>query len=640
MRVGENTIRLGNIVLKMEVDAANVGMYQQGFQIEKRKVFKELSAGVVVKVYRLEMHKLVNNKLVVYSQLLDVKSGKVSRVTIKMAKDLNDAKKDFSAKVYGRNKAGYVDCTDSVVGMNSASSGALQSVPVMPVIQKANSSKVTKSDKGQGSKKAVATSGSASSGTKKDSKATGGKSATVGKTSNSSGGTSKVSSTNGGSSNTSGNALASVVTDANGVQILKRESLNFFNPQNNNNKFYIIELQQLPDGDFEVSGTYGRVGTEGTVFEKKYSSLSVAESEYEKKLNSKLAKGYVKVKLATHSLGSNANKLTVDSNVVKTTSSKSTLDSQIQKLVTQLYDEANKAVSMSLSGSISSDIKAPLGNLSPGAIAEGREIINDLGDAIKKGYSSQIERLSIQYYNKIPRIMPANLRIDRSWILGTNEKLNEELDTLQLYEDTLRMLPAMVSHDTDAKYVGLHCDIRHVTDSKTLEYVRKKVCNSIASNHHYSLEVINVYEINQHNAPKFDSSPGNVRNLFHGSRSCNLVGILSSHLKMPNSLPNVQKTGAMFGPGIYFASESSKSFNYSDCRFGGGRNKYDTAFLFIVEVALGKIKKVDRATNFMEPPAGYDSVKGCKGISLYNDEYIVYKENRARIKYLVELKKI
>jgi len=134
-----------------------------------------------------------------------------------------------------------------------------------------------------------------------------------------------------------------------------------------------------------------------------------------------------------------------------------------------------------------------------------------------------------------------------------------------------------------------------------------------------------------------DDSVGNVRALFHGSRSANLPGILSSHLRLPKNLgKNVVITGAMFGPGIYFASQSTKSSQYSCSRFGGTRNKYPTAFMFIADVALGKMYEVEDSHYFLEPPKGYDSVRGIKGQSLLHDEFIIYRENRQALRYIIE----
>lgn len=154
--------------------------------------------------------------------------------------------------------------------------------------------------------------------------------------------------------------------------------------------------------------------------------------------------------------------------------------------------------------------------------------------------------------------------------------------------------------------------------------------------------MVNVFEVNMKNAPRFDDSCGNVRRLFHGSRSANMVGILSAYLKLPYHLGSgVIKTGAMFGPGIYFAHDCTKSANYSFGTWAGRPNKHKTAFLFICDVALGNVYKVDAPHNFHQPPPqGYHSVMGCKGRFLLNHEFIVYRPEQVRIRYVVEVEKV
>jgi hypothetical protein len=51
--------------------------------------------------------------------------------------------------------------------------------------------------------------------------------------------------------------------------------------------------------------------------------------------------------------------------------------------------------------------------------------------------------------------------------------------------------------------------------------------------------------------------------LFHGTRSVNVHGILREALRLPKQLVGVVLTGAMFGPGLYFADDWKKSAGYT-----------------------------------------------------------------------------
>jgi poly [ADP-ribose] polymerase len=225
---------------------------------------------------------------------------------------------------------------------------------------------------------------------------------------------------------------------------------------------------------------------------------------------------------------------------------------------------------------------------------------------------------------------------DTDWVLNTNEKINKEMEVLDLYEDALNVLNKQFC-SIDEQYKNMNCEIKNVTD-KQMEYIKDKINKSYADNHNFKLNVLNAFKVNQKNAPDFDDSIGHNVNLFHGTRSENVLGILSSNLKLPNTLNGVHKTGAMFGPGLYFANNCTKSANYS---FGYWSNSnYKKGYLLICKVALGNVYEVEQSQHFNKAPNGYNSVKGKKGRYLYNNEFIVYNENQVKIEYIVEVEKI
>lgn len=430
--------------------------------------------------------------------------------------------------------------------------------------------------------------------------------------------------------------------------VVERVSLNFFDPSVNSNKFYIAEVHQSNAGlGYRFFVNHGRVGANGAPKSEPQPSLQAALTKFQQKVHEKLRKGYVKVDLATVTAGSaqGANKINADAlkGVIDTSKVQrsSNLPSAVAQFVKQIYEEANQAVSLSLTGSAKTDIATPLGNLGINGINKGREILNYLARAVRTTNMPMIERLSIEYYKIIPRKMPSDLRKDTSWVLNSHARISKEMDILDLYEDALRMLPVMGISDLDAKYMALNCDIIPVTDPETMAYISHKVTSTVAPNHNYKLRVLNAFQVNQKNAPPFNPRGiHNCRHFFHGSRSANIVGILSSYLKLPSDLgSDIIRTGAMFGPGIYFASESSKSFNYSMGTWAGRPNKYKSAFLFICEVAMGEVYKTTSPQYFTKPPVGYHSVMGCKGPHLLNHEFIVYDPQQVRIKYVVECEK-
>lgn len=130
-----------------------------------------------------------------------------------------------------------------------------------------------------------------------------------------------------------------------------------------------------------------------------------------------------------------------------------------------------------------------------------------------------------------------------------------------------------------------------------------------------------------------------VRYLWHGSRNENWLSIMENSL-MLNPVSAV-RTGAMFGPGIYFAPSCEKSWNYTSFRgsyWASGRS--NTAFMGLYECAYGNPYVVQSAGCYSLSDLdarGRDCVHayaGCSG--LRNEEIVFYDEAAMCIRYLVE----
>ena len=148
--------------------------------------------------------------------------------------------------------------------------------------------------------------------------------------------------------------------------------------------------------------------------------------------------------------------------------------------------------------------------------------------------------------------------------------------------------------------------------------------------------------------------------LWHGSRLTNFVGILSQGLRI--APPEAPVTGYMFGKGVYFADMSSKSANYC---FTSPEN--NTGILILCEVALGNCNEkmhadylasnlpqgkhstkgvgrtAPKPSNFQSLdgviiPMGPGQQTGIVGCSLLYNEFIVYKIEQIKIKYLLRTK--
>ena len=143
-------------------------------------------------------------------------------------------------------------------------------------------------------------------------------------------------------------------------------------------------------------------------------------------------------------------------------------------------------------------------------------------------------------------------------------------------------------------------------------------------------------------ADQSEYAKANTALLFHGTRSVNVSGILRESLRMPKNLVGVVITGAMFGPGLYFADDWKKSAGYTSLKNsywsrGSGSVAGREAFMFAADVVLGTPHVAPTWKGFTAPPKGTHSVYGKAGnAGLQNNEFIVYNTQQSKLRYLVE----
>jgi poly [ADP-ribose] polymerase len=222
-------------------------------------------------------------------------------------------------------------------------------------------------------------------------------------------------------------------------------------------------------------------------------------------------------------------------------------------------------------------------------------------------------------------------------VIDNYHKLNEKKDLLGVMDSVVRVQNDL-ENTLEEKYKALNIKLKAIS-SRTKEYKRivDSIKNSQGHNHHFNIQVQDIFQVEDMvGFDTFNPKSVSVKELFHGSRNENILSIMQSGLKIkPKSAIH---TGSMFGGGIYFADSSSKSANY--CWGFNGSVRQDSNYLFVCDVATGKIKEYeDSQPHLFSAPRPYNSVMGKKGRSLVHNEYIVYKESQVKIKYIVEFKK-
>lgn len=130
---------------------------------------------------------------------------------------------------------------------------------------------------------------------------------------------------------------------------------------------------------------------------------------------------------------------------------------------------------------------------------------------------------------------------------------------------------------------------------------------------------------------------GNIKQLWHGTRTFNVLSILKSGLVVPKSAPGstFAITGRMFGDGLYFSDQSTKSLNYSQGFWDRTSPRDNKCFMFLADVAMGKEYTPSRPEQHI--PRGYDSMLAKAGKSgVLNNEMVVYRLGQANLRYLIE----
>lgn len=462
----------------------------------------------------------------------------------------------------------------------------------------------------------------------------------------------------------------------------------------NHNKFYALELHKAKNGSgWRVYIDYGRVGKTSTKSEylnddrRPLDEIS-ARSFFMKQANEKFGKvvcsqcanktdrpgtdncskchrvlsykdypkqKYIPVQLAQTKVGSTEAQAQIDtSKLSKKAQSNVTVTSPtapmapsvsyhpyVKDLLDHIYEEAGHAARSKLNtGTLKATADNPLGTLSQGQLDIGKEILADVADVLNKDpKSSSLRNLTSKWYTTIPQAIGMQPDWD-TLCLNDWGKYQTALDLLDLLGD-VKGVQSTFATDTSThdRYNALGAQIS-VMDSGDAKYrsIVDYIGQSQSRHHHVNIKVRRIFQISVkgQDGNFFDPDrAGNVQELFHGSRNANIVGIMSKGLLMRP--PGVVITGSMFGNGIYFADQSSKSTQYSMGGWSGTKNRHNNAYLFLADVALGRVMKYSTAQSHLSSaPRGYHSVMGEKGSHLLHNEFIIYSIRQHRLRYLVD----
>lgn len=291
----------------------------------------------------------------------------------------------------------------------------------------------------------------------------------------------------------------------------------------------------------------------------------------------------------------------------------------------------------------------PLGIVTPDAIQEARDHLTIIGDVLAKNkhphQSKKLIASANEYFKLIPTRIPLGPRgFDLETLLGSQKdvhKQNDILDSLEAaYTDFSKRAEGAQQQQTKkasklfAARVDL-CEEDSIIDQ--INQLFQKGRKSMHASHRLSLRKVFHMTIDSMTDAFNDDGVhlDNQMQLWHGTRAHNLLSIIRGGFVIPPANA-AHCTGRMYGNGVYFSDQSTKSLNYAYGYWDGGR--YDnTCYMILSAVAMGKMY---RPTNYYDrrslPRKGYDSTFAEGGRGVMNNEMIVYRTSQILPQFLVE----
>ena len=417
---------------------------------------------------------------------------------------------------------------------------------------------------------------------------------------------------------------------------IKKEMFVLTDAVNNNNKFWEVTLED----DGTVNSRYGRVGAAGAT-----NTLGHGEVLYDRKVREKTKKGYKKVDVIGASTGG-----------PQISSVSRAAEEQIgngDPIVTELVKKLariNKHQIMAASGgqmNVDLDtgiIRTPVGVVSHQNVDTAKDLLPKLNTFVEKGEFDSPKFVSM--LNDYLMLVPQKVGTRRGWhkdVLPNQDAVRKQsalLDQLEasieLAEDSIKKAEKVAMGQVPKVF-----DVRlSVLDGSETDRITKFYMSTLKSAHASArLRPKRFFEVSIGSmSAAWDSDGAKMENqmeLWHGTRAHNLLSILKSGLIIPKSGGSVQVTGRMFGDGLYFSDQSTKSLNYAYGYWDGGARD-NTCYMFLADVGMGK-SYAPRHSFGGQPPKGYDSTHVRGGTAgVMNNEMIVYRTGQANLKYLVE----
>jgi hypothetical protein len=302
-----------------------------------------------------------------------------------------------------------------------------------------------------------------------------------------------------------------------------------------------------------------------------------------------------------------------------------------------------------------------------------------VGDSVQNQVSDpDLKQLTYALYGSIPKIKAQKVA-ESTWILSKDNILvwGQDLDA---FETALKTDTGSVEVEGDDPMEGFPLDMEWIDPKAPLGMYLMKWWPAATRNRHAMGKMVikNLWKVSRHgddadfmkhqsriikdingayrgderplhqDRERFDLTPdqrklwwdSNTGLVFHGSATVNVPGILRTNLRLPKDLVGVVITGALYGPGNYFADDWKKSAGYtslSDSHWSAGRGavKGRDAFMFACEVSMGNPHIASTPHGYTRYPSGTHCIFGKGGLYVQNNEWITF-DRRPVLRYLAE----
>lgn len=444
-------------------------------------------------------------------------------------------------------------------------------------------------------------------------------------------------------------------------KILKDETYNLVDLKKNSNKWWQVQIIEEDDGRFNFQVYNGRVGDKGqTQKPKYYNTLAEAEKYYDKKVKSKLRPTSTRPAYTLSSVLSGTNKNSSGESTTITTVAKHNLadiaakqiggSSEVTNLIRYLSKKNIHDITSATTMTYDSKddvFRTPLGVVTQEGIDSARVILDEIAPYVKKrDYENHdfIDKFQ-QYVQIIPHVVSRKMSVEDVFPnIGALPKESQLLDALDAsLQDVLSSPQDDVNTPKKKKEKKVfNVSMEVMDDKKTFNRIKKFFDKTKNSRHtSYNLRPKKIYTVkidHMHNAfEKSSKNIGGIMELWHGTRTANLLSILKGGLIIPRSSDS-HVTGRMFADGLYFSDQSTKSLNYSQGYWGGG-GRDNNPFMFLCSVAMGRYY-VPSGPSHNLPKPGYNSTFAkARKSGVMNNEMIVYSVDQCDLNYLIEFSK-